>query len=77
MTENTEKNFESAMHSLEEAVDRLESGDLTLEESLDWFERGVKSAALCRSHLKEVETRVELLLKEKDGSLTLKNFELE
>jgi exodeoxyribonuclease VII small subunit len=55
-------------------VERLESGDLTLEESLECFEQGVKSAARCRKLLKEVELKVELLLKDRDGGLTLEDF---
>lgn len=61
--------FESDIQKLEEAVDRLESGDLPLEDSLACFEAGVKSAANCRKHLEQVESRVELLLKDREGKL--------
>jgi exodeoxyribonuclease VII small subunit len=64
--------FEKALKELEAAVDRLESGDLPLEEALTCFEDGVRNAQLCRKALAEVETRVEMLLKEKDGSFVLK-----
>jgi exodeoxyribonuclease VII small subunit len=70
---NTES-FETSLHALEEVVERLESGDLTLEESLECFELGVKSAARCRKQLREVELNVELLLKDRDGGLALEDF---
>lgn len=64
--------FETALKQLEAAVERLESGELPLEEALQCFEEGVRNAQLCRRALQEVEARVELLLKEKDGSFALK-----
>ncbi|HXV22597.1 MAG TPA: exodeoxyribonuclease VII small subunit [Desulfuromonadales bacterium] len=70
----SKESFETSLHALEEVVERLESGDLTLEESLESFELGVKSAARCRKLLKEVELKVELLLKDRDGGLTLEDF---
>lgn len=75
MADTEEESFEASLQSLEEAVARLESGELPLEESLQCFERGVKSACLCRKALKAVETKVELLLKDADGELTVENFE--
>jgi len=70
----SKESFETSLHALEEVVERLESGDLTLEESLECFEQGVKSAARCRKLLKEVELKVELLLKDRDGGLALEDF---
>ncbi|BCR05753.1 exodeoxyribonuclease 7 small subunit [Desulfuromonas versatilis] len=62
--------FEAALSALEESVERLESGELSLEQSLACFEQGVQSAARCRKLLKAVETRVEVLLQDRDGNLT-------
>jgi exodeoxyribonuclease VII small subunit len=70
----SKESFETSLYVLEGVVERLESGDLTLEESLECFEQGVKSAARCRKLLKEVELKVELLLKDRDGGLTLEDF---
>ena len=71
-----EKNsFEAALRALEEAVTRLESGELSLEESLVCFEQGVKSVARCREILQSVENRVDLLLKDQEGNLTVEPFE--
>lgn len=65
------KSFEENLRALEEAVSRLESGELSLEEALDWYGKGVKHASLCRKRLQQVETRVQLLLREQGGALTL------
>lgn len=69
------ESFEASLHALEEVVERLESGDLTLEESLACFESGVKSAARCRKLLQDVELKVELLSKDRDGGLTVEDFD--
>ena len=55
--------FETAMRDLEELVQRLERGDLPLEESLAAFERGVMLTRACQTALKEAEQKVEILLK--------------
>jgi exodeoxyribonuclease VII small subunit len=68
------ESFEASLHALEEVVARLESGELTLEESLACFERGVQSAARCRKLLQEVELKVELLLRDRDGGLAVEEF---
>ena len=61
--------YEEAMRALEFAVERLESGDLPLDEALSCFEQGVKSVQLCRQALDRAENRISLLLEEKDGTL--------
>ena len=67
--------FEASLKKLEEIVKRLETGTLTLEDSLKAFEEGVKHAAFCTSRLDDAERRVEVLLKQKDGSLKRETFE--
>jgi exodeoxyribonuclease VII small subunit len=59
--------FETAMRDLEELVERLEQGDLPLEESLAAFERGVLLTRTCQTALKEAEQKVEILLKKAGG----------
>ena len=59
--------FETAMRDLEELVERLEQGDLPLEESLAAFERGVMLTRSCQTALKEAEQKVEILLKKAGG----------
>jgi exodeoxyribonuclease VII small subunit len=65
--------FETAMRDLEELVERLEHGDLPLEESLAAFERGVMLTRTCQSALKEAEQKVEILLK-KAGEPAIEDF---
>ena len=71
----TEKiKFDEAMTKLESIVERLENGDLSLEESLAIFEEGIKLARLCTKQLDEVERRIEMLIKGEDGELKIVAF---
>ena len=72
--EQSEKNFETALEDLEQVVEQLESGDLALEDSLAAFEKGVGLAKYCNQKLNDVEKKVELLIKDKEGKLQLKAF---
>ncbi|MDQ5768411.1 exodeoxyribonuclease VII small subunit [Thiothrix subterranea] len=54
-------NFETAMLALETLVQRMESGELSLEDSLKEFERGVLLTRQCQEALKAAEQRVKLL----------------
>jgi exodeoxyribonuclease VII small subunit len=56
--------FEDCLKRLEEIVDRLEKGDLSLEESLALFEEGMKLSNSCRGQLEAAEGKVEILLKQ-------------
>lgn len=69
-----ETTFEHALKNLEEAVARLERGQIPLDEALDSFEAGVQSANLCRKKLRAVEARIETLTKNSDGSFTTAPF---
>jgi exodeoxyribonuclease VII small subunit len=66
--------FEAAMRDLEDLVDRLEQGDLPLEESLAAFERGIKLTRACQAALREAEQKVEILLK-KAGETSIEDFD--
>jgi exodeoxyribonuclease VII small subunit len=57
----TIKDFESAIAELERIVKTLEDGDLSLEKSLELFERGVQLSRFCHSTLEQAERRVEIL----------------
>ena len=69
------KTFEGALKNLEKAVEQLEQGQLPLDEALDCFEAGVQSANLCRKKLQAVEARVEVLMKDADGSFRSEPFD--
>jgi exodeoxyribonuclease VII small subunit len=72
--ESQQLKFEEAIANLEHVVEQLESGDLSLEDSLAAFEKGVGLVRYCNQRLSEVEKKVELLVKDKDGQLQLKAF---
>ena len=55
--------FEQALAELETLVERLERGDLPLDEALKLFERGVSLTRHCQSSLQSAQQRVEILLK--------------
>jgi exodeoxyribonuclease VII small subunit len=61
--------FEAALKHLEEIVQRLEKGDLALEESLKLYEEGIKLSRLCHAKLEEAEGKIEMLLKDAKGDL--------
>ena len=63
--------FEEALRELETLVETLEQGDLSLDESLSQFERGVKLARECRDSLAAAEHRVQVLLQDEDGNESL------
>ncbi len=59
------ESFEHSLEDLEKVVRELEGGDLTLERSLELFERGMGLSDSCRKQLEAAETRVELLLRKR------------
>ncbi len=70
------KDFEAAITELESIVKKLEDGDLTLEQSLELYERGVTLSRYCHGRLEEAERRIEVLtaagtLKPAPDSLTV------
>lgn len=71
----TEKSFEESLRKLEQVVDQLESGDLSLEKSLDLFEQGVRLSRECQKRLDDAERRVEILLKGSGGTVEASDFD--
>ena len=65
--------FEESLAELEQLVERMEQGNLPLEESLKLFERGVQLTRSCQKALKDAEQKVQVLLEE-NGEPTLKPF---
>jgi exodeoxyribonuclease VII small subunit len=61
--------FEAALKQLEEIVQRLEKGELPLEESLKLYEEGIRLSRLCHQKLEEAEGRIEMLMKDARGEL--------
>ena len=63
--------FEEALEKLSELVEQMESGDLSLEESLKIFEEGIKLSKDCQNALSDAEKKVQALLLEEDQTNTL------
>lgn len=61
------------MEELEKLVEQMEQGDISLEESLKAFERGIKLTRTCQQALQEAEQKVQILL-EKNGQQSLEPF---
>ena len=67
MKKTEETTFEQALTSLEKIVERLEKGELALEESLKLYEEGIRLSRLCHGKLEEAEGKIETLLKDAKG----------
>ena len=69
--------FEESLKRLESVVEQLEKGELTLEDSLKLFEEGTQLTANCKQELDAAEGKVQMLVKQRDGSLKAEPFETE
>ena len=63
--------FEEALAVLEESVQRLEAGDLKLEEALELFEKGVAASRACSQWLDQTRERVQVLTADAEGQFRL------
>jgi exodeoxyribonuclease VII small subunit len=66
--------FEESLKKLETIVDQLEKGEMSLEDSLKLFEEGVGLSAACKKELDAAEGKVQMLIKQRDGSLKAEPF---
>ena len=69
-------NFESALNELETKIEKMGSGQFSLEESLQAFEEGISIARQAQQSLKEAEQKVQILI-EKNGATQLEPFTVE
>ena len=69
-----ENNFEAKMEELENVVTKLEKGDMSLDETLINFEKGMKLSKECNKMLEDAEKKITILL-ENDGEIKEENFE--
>ena len=83
MSDNTTKedinnmNFETALKSLEEIVNQLDSGEIDLDKAVEAYERGTKLKEHCEKKLKEAQLRIEKIEISNDGDLTTKLLDTE
>jgi len=71
------KGFEESLKELEEIVEKLEAGDVSLDESIKLFENGMKLSKSCQKMLDTAEKKVSVLLANEDGNLELQPFDEE
>ncbi len=69
--------FEQALERLESIVAKLETGQLSLDESLALFQEGIGLARVCTFKLEEAEAKIEQLVEESGGRIALKSFRQE
>lgn len=72
-----EISFEKSLEQLEGSVRKLESGTLTLDDSLKTFEDGVAWSRKCEFALQNVQGKIEKLIQKEDGSVTKDSFKVE
>ena len=72
-----EPKFEKDLEKLEQVVEALETGGLSLDDALKRFEEGIKLARRCEKALSEAEKKMEILVKNAEGELTAEPFEEE
>jgi exodeoxyribonuclease VII small subunit len=68
--------FEKHLTQLETVVERLERGDLTLDESVRLFEEGMKLSQACKQELEQAEGRIQVLVEGKSGKMQVAEMEL-
>ena len=70
---NDDMSFEYSLDELESLVDKLERGQLTLDQSLETFERGMRLARVCNKKLSEAQRKIEILV-EDEGRLRVEDL---
>jgi len=65
-----ELSFENAIAELEDIVQKLEKGELSLEESISFFQRGVELTKYCNKKLDEAERSITMLIEDEKGQIT-------
>ena len=72
--EEQPKSFEASLDALEQIVQELEQGELPLEKSLELFEQGIRLSRECQERLSQAERRIEVLLRDNQGRVTVSDF---
>jgi exodeoxyribonuclease VII small subunit len=69
--------FEEQLTALETVVERLERGELSLDESVRLFEEGVKLSNACKKELEAAEGRIQVLVEKGNGGMSVVDLEVE
>jgi exodeoxyribonuclease VII small subunit len=73
--ESVPLSFEAAFARLEEILEQLNTGTISLDESLQLYEEADQLIAICNKRLNDAERKIEMLVKNRNGELTLGNDE--
>ncbi len=74
-TEIQELTFEQALRELQDIVNKLETGQVTLEEAIEMYERGVRLSKYCIEKLTQAELRIKKIVKDENQGFTLLDFD--
>ena len=74
--EKAKKTFEEALAELEAIVDRMEKGEMTLDESIEFYHKGMELSKFCSTRLDEVEKKITLLIDGEKGEIREEPFSL-
>lgn len=69
-----EKNFEKSLNELEEIVEKLEQGEMSLDESIEVFQKGVTLSKELSKMLDEIEKKITILVEDENGDIMEKDF---
>ncbi len=69
------ENFEAGIQELEELVEAIEKGDMSLEKSMDMFDRAAFLSKWCTKRLEDSEKKIKILVEDEDGSFNLEEFQ--
>lgn len=66
--------FELSLNELEEIIEKLEKGDLTLDESIEYFQKGIELSKYCSKELDAAQKKISILIEDKEGNLEKKEL---
>jgi len=69
-----EKNFEKSLNELEEIVEKLEQGEMSLDESIEVFQKGVTLSKELSKMLDEIEKKITMLVEDENGDIIEQDF---
>lgn len=75
MSKKKSEQFEESLKKLQVIVEKLERGDLPLEEAMESFTEGIQLVQFCHQKLEEAEKKVQILVKDQKGVFTAAPFE--
>lgn len=70
-----DESLESALERLEEIVQKMDSDEIELEESIELFQEGMQLTKFCRAQISEAEQKVQQVVEDAEGELSLEEFD--